>query len=189
MSYSCWNSGCCKEKSWGRQKIWVRSSDTLSCWQGIGLILYDAREGSTKASRSGVSSIQKEIQNLIKMAAGASELTEVPGTCQAARMSEYSYKGGPGRNTSWEGRTFLVNFKGRGDNYFFFKEIFIYLLYFISDCVRSWLRRAGFACSVWDLSLQRRLLSSWGTHRISPGILVPQPGISNPIPMFRKVDS
>lgn len=48
----------------------VRSSDSLSCRQGIGLILYDAREGSTKASSSGVSSIQKEIQNLIKMGAG-----------------------------------------------------------------------------------------------------------------------
>lgn len=146
MSYSCWNSGCCKEKSWGRQKIWVRSSDTLSCRQGIGLILYDAREGSTKASRSGVSSIQKEIQNLIKMGAGASELTEVPGTCQAARMSEYSYKGGPGRNASWEGRTFLVNFTGMGDNYFFLKKyLFIYFILFLTVSGLGWGVQASLA--------------------------------------------
>lgn len=57
MSYSCWNSGCCEEKRWERQKIWVRSSDSLLRWEGIRLILYDAREGSPKASRSGVSSV------------------------------------------------------------------------------------------------------------------------------------
>ena len=45
---------------------------------------------------------------------------EAPGACQAARMSEYSYEGGHGRNTSRDGRTFLVNFKGMGDNFFFF---------------------------------------------------------------------